>query len=599
MSPDLSAPPPPVATPVPPSLILLVEDDRLSQRLVAKVFSGHEVLVAETATEAMDLLRRHPHVDLTVVDYQLRGENGSAFVAELRRHSFGQDLPVVAYTGSRDREVVMRYAELRAQAFHVKPYRAETLLNELVRAHATGRRERQFEPAESACRRMKLKPEEYAGLLNSGAALLEQDIQGVRRLLLAANDPRLAAFFRDIAHRMPQLGVRIVAPLAQQAQRELNQGDYHACTQTLAALDAVAALVRRRALDILSLGASVVDPAAPSAPRSPARPEPACEDGALPPPLRPILAQPLGVLGAHAADAARGPILRDGKLADFAAGWWSAPTCDSWIDAIRQLDRLEDASIETAAARLAALPGFTPALHHILVRSELARTHELAGLRPETIAEKLGVPKTTILAIAALLARAPAKSPLALQDLRTHAIATMLLGFELGRFLRVTHPHRVAGAALARDLGFWILANASPLSAALLLARAAHLASLEQAETEILGGSLRLAAAVWSHAAGLPALYANSAADSDTPEDSRVTLLIVRLAESIVAPLLGGPPEAIATLRAELARPDHATWSGLERLGIKPPVDFGEAADLVLTLARSAAWTAGEIVHPR
>lgn len=599
MSPDTLATPIPARASPPPSLVLLVEDDPLSQRLVAKIFAGHELLVAETAAEAMDLLRRHPQVDLTVVDYQLRGENGSAFVAELRRHAFCQDLPVVAYTGSRDRDVVLRYAELRAQAFHLKPYRAETLLHELARALATGRRERDFESVENACRRMKLKPAEYAGLLNSGAALLETDVQAVRRLLLSANDPRLPVHFRDITLRLSQLGVRVVAPLAQQAQRELNQGDYHACTQTLAVIDAVASLAKKRALGILSLGDSALGSDRTAAPPPSRRPERGYAHGALPAYVRPILAQPLGVLGAHALDAKRGPLLEGGRLAGFAADWWRDPAAAPWFESMRQLDRPGDATVESIAALLASIPGFESPLHLILVRGEVVRAHELPELGPETLVGRLGAAKALVLVAAGLLGRGPGKSPLALQDLRTHAIATMLLGFELGRFLRVTQPHRVAAAAITRHLGLWILAHAAPASTALVLARGASLSDLGQAETELLGGELRLAAARWLNAAGLPPLFSDVAADLDAPGEARVTLLIVRLAESLAALLGGGDAAAIAACRAGLGRADHETWAELEPLGIKPSVDLGETAELVFTLARSAIWTANEIVSPR
>lgn len=588
----------PVSEKLPQSVILLVEDDRLSQRLVTKIFAEHEVLVAETATDAMQLLRRNPHVDLAVVDYQLRGEHGSTFVAEVRRHAFCHDLPVIAYTGSRERDVVLRYAELRAQAFHLKPYRADVLLRELAQALAAGRRERLFEPTEAACRRMKLSPEEYAGLLNKGAALLEEDLQRVRQLLLAVNDPRLHTALQHIAHRLPQMGVRIAAILAREAERELTQGDFHACTQTLSVLDSVATLARRRALNLLSLGDSLADPSRALARAATRADQPVATQG-VPFHLRPILSQPVGLLGAHVAGFTRTPLVIEDRFSPPAAGAFRLPAPEAWFDAIGKLERMDDASTESAIASLSEIPGFEPTMHQVLVRLEVARPHELGELRWNGIVQKLGVTKAMIFAAAGMLGRGPNKSPLALQRLRAHVVATMLLGFELGRFLRITHPQRVAAAAITREIGLWTLAACDPVALALVLARGVHHGDLGKAEQELLGVTSRVAGARWVRDAGLPALYQDAAADRIEHPDSGITLQLVRLAEELTIAFGSGDQGAPAACKKSLVRPDHAALAGLKALGVKPPVDRGEAADLMIALARSATGIADEIVNPR
>lgn len=582
---------------VPPSVVLVVEDDKLSQRLVTKIFDGHEVLIAETSTDAMQVLRANPHVDLAVVDYQLRGEHGSSFVAEVRRHAFCHDLPIIAYTGSRDRDVVMRYAELRAQAFHLKPYRADVLLRELVKAHGGGRRERLFEPTEQACARMKLKPEEYAGLLNKGAALLEEDLQRVRQLLLSMNDPRLRAAFQHISHRLPQMGVRIAAILARSAENELQQGDFHACTQTLSVLDNVVVLARRRALDLLSLGDSVVSHARLD-PRAAARPQRFAAQG-LPFYLRPVLAQPVGLLGPFCGGPSRGPLMANGRLSAGAAHAFRSPCAAPWFEIVGFLERIDDITAETVTARLSAIPAFEPTMHHILVRTEVVRPHALAELKWSGIVQKLGVAKSVVFSAAGMLGRAPGKSPLALQRLRSHTVAMLLLGFELGRFLRLTHPQRIAAAAVARNIGLWTFSAAEPLAACMLFARAAHLGDMRQAELELLGGEIGAAGAGWLEAAGLPSLYQEAAADHIGHDDSRITIYLSRLVESLVDAVLSAEPPAIAACRASLAKPDNEILVSLKDLGVAPPVDQGEAVELIMALAQSACWIAEEIANPR
>ncbi len=583
---------------VPPSVVLLVEDDKLSQRLVSKIFQEHEVLVAETSTEAMQLLRANPHVDLAVVDYQLRGEHGSSFVAEVRRHAFCHDLPVIAYTGSRDRDVVLRYAELRAQAFHLKPYKANILLQELVKAHRGGRRERLFEPTEQACARMKLAPAEYAGLLNKGAALLEEDLQRVRQLLLSMNDPRLHAAFQHISHRLPQMGVRIAAILARSAENELQQGDFHACTQTLSVLDGVVVLARRRALELLSLGDSVVTNAK-LAPRSVARPQRVVAAHGLPVHLRPVLAQPLGLLGPFCGGGPRGPLFANGKLTPASIQAFRHPCAAPWFEIVALLERIDDITADVVAARLAAIPGYEPTMHHILVRTEVVRPHALADLKWEGMVQKLGLAKSVVFTAAGTIGRSPCKSPLALQRLRAHTVAMLMLGFELGRFLRLTHPQRIAAAAVARNIGLWTLCSSEPLVAGLLFARAAHHGDMEQAEREMLGGEIGAAGAAWLHGAGLPVLYQEVAADRIDNDDSRITLHLSRLAKSLVDAVLSAEPATVAACRASLARQDNETLVALKNLGVAPPVDHGEAVELIMSLTQSACWIAEEIANPR
>lgn len=72
-----------------PALVLLVEDDRLSQRIVAKIFAkaGHTLVVADTVAAGLDALRQNPFFDLVVVDNHLGTDMGWTLLAEIRRRS--------------------------------------------------------------------------------------------------------------------------------------------------------------------------------------------------------------------------------------------------------------------------------------------------------------------------------------------------------------------------------------------------------------------------------------------------------------------------------------------------------------------------------
>lgn len=557
------------------------------------MLKGHEILIAETVAEAMALLRKNPMVDLAIVDYMLRGEKGSNFVAELRQHAFFRDLPVIAYTSSQDREVVMRYAEFKVQAFHIKPFKADVLNRELAVALRGGRREKMLEPADSVCRRLKLKPEDYAGLLNSGAAMLEKDLAVVRRLLLSENSSELHAALHNIGNRLPAIGIKLAGPLAKQVEAELAAEHYHACTDTISVLDGVAALVRNRAMELLNLRDSVVSSEGP-AKKSAMRDEVVEVEG-VPSHLRDVLGQSIGVLGSRVVTLGLAPVLVKGALSAEASRWVLQPAMESWLVATKRLDSIDEVTIERTASYLGELNGYELPMRGILLRTGVAKQHELNEIKWPVIVAKLGVAKAMVFVAAGQVGRCLTRSPLALHGVRLRVVLMTLLGYELGRFLRVTHPHRIAGAAIGRASGEWILGNAEPVALALVLARAAHLHDLEQAERELLGGALSVAAGQWLKAAGLSVLHQDAAAGVASERESLLTVVLVQLTERLAGAVLAADQSKLNVCRDEIARAE--AWSEFAKLGVHPSVEPAEAADLLITLAKSAAWMAGEIVN--
>ncbi len=607
----VAASPPPPAGPVSPaSIVLLVEDDRLSQRLVSMILTqaGHEVLVAESVAQGLELLRKNPLVDLAVVDNQLGLDKGWTLVAEIRHLNYLSDLPVITYTESRDREVVRRYLELGVQGFHLKPYKAETLLAELERAHAKGRRERLIEPAESACRRLKVSREQYAGLLNTGAGAVEQCCQTIRRLLLSSGDARVAIAFRSMVQQLRQLGVHIVDKLGAQAEDELRRGEYNACTDTLAIIDSVAVFLRRRALDYLALGDSVVSgvpggtmaPFGRRDPGSGSAPAVGPSLGAAPY-VRAILARPVGSFGAQA--------LRRGVAAPFAGGeptasglnWTNQPLAAGWLEAITWLDGVESLAEIDVVAALEAVPGYGPTIEAVLQRTGVQAFNHAGRVDWTLAVKKLGLVKAAIFAGAGRLGRSGLGGPLPLAPLRQHALTMLLLGFEFARLLRLTHPQKIAAGALARYLGLWITAVNDPLLTALTLARAQHTPTSQAAEEEVLGVGFGVAGAHWLKAAGIgaDALYQDAARGESTFAASDVTVAVLSAVDQLGQASLLGDPVSLNAVAEALRFPGHALWETLRRRGVELAGEPAELVELALPMAKSAVWIAEEINQPR
>lgn len=597
---------------LPPSTVLLVEDDKLSQRLVSMILtsSGHEVLVADSIADALGHSKKTPLVDLVVLDNQLGLEKGTGLIEEMRRFNFFNELPIIAYTESRDRDVVRRYLELGVQGFHLKPYKAETLLAELQRAYAKGRRENLIEPQESACRRLKVTQEQYAGLLNSGAGSVEESCQTVRRLLLSPGDPRLFFAFRSMVKQLNQLGVHIIDRLAVQAENELRLKEYTACTETLGIIDNLAMFLRRRALDYLALGDSVVKgmPGGTLAPfgQRKAVSSPAPAPAVVPvttgaPYVRAILSQTIRNFGAQPLPRIMEAPFTGGELTLAGKGWTSHPAVSVWLDVMTWLHGVEGYTEQEMISALEALPGFESTIETVLNQLDSSGLPRELQFSWSYAVKKFGSVKGAILVAAGRLARGGLSGTIPLVGLRHHTIVLMLLGFEFARLLKLTLPHKVAIAALAEKLGLWTVAINEPLLAALALARAQHVKKPSDAEEEVLGLSFAEAGALWIEASGLetPQLYMDAARGISSFQESEITVALVHAVKELGPAVLLGEQAALTSVADVMRSPDYPLWQTMRRNNIPMPGEASEIVELILPIAKSVVWITGEILGQR
>jgi two-component system, OmpR family, response regulator len=116
-------------TPTPPKVLILEDEQQLRCQLSMyfEDMDVFEVLVAETAEEALVMLRTQP-VDVSIVDIRLPGMDGTAFIRaageeRLSRHFLVQ-------TGSLENELYATLAELGVAERNIflKPYDPARLL---------------------------------------------------------------------------------------------------------------------------------------------------------------------------------------------------------------------------------------------------------------------------------------------------------------------------------------------------------------------------------------------------------------------------------------------------------------------------------------
>ena len=102
-------------------VILIVEDEK-AVRASYDVILGddYDLVLAETADEALKILDRRADIGLLFLDYQLPGMNGLEFMEKFREKDF--DTPVVVVTGKGSEEVAARFSEYQILRYMIKPF---------------------------------------------------------------------------------------------------------------------------------------------------------------------------------------------------------------------------------------------------------------------------------------------------------------------------------------------------------------------------------------------------------------------------------------------------------------------------------------------
>ncbi len=103
-------------------LILIIEDDERSRKLVRDVlaFHGYRTIEAETGELGVDLAQReHPH--LILMDIRLPGIDGVTALGQLRGNPATAAIPVLAVTASVMREDEDRFRSAGFNGYISKP----------------------------------------------------------------------------------------------------------------------------------------------------------------------------------------------------------------------------------------------------------------------------------------------------------------------------------------------------------------------------------------------------------------------------------------------------------------------------------------------
>ena len=108
-------------------VILIVEDEESVQASYDVILGDdYDLVLAETAEEALKILDQRPDIGFLFLDFQLPGMNGLEFMEKFREKDF--DIPVVVVTGKGSEGVAARFSEYQIFRYIIKPFRSKQII---------------------------------------------------------------------------------------------------------------------------------------------------------------------------------------------------------------------------------------------------------------------------------------------------------------------------------------------------------------------------------------------------------------------------------------------------------------------------------------
>lgn len=110
------------------AVILVIDDDELVSRTLQRALKmyGHQVMMAKSGTEGLQLARRH-RPDLFILDIMMPGVDGYQVCRQIRGDPMLQELPVLFLTAKAKDEDKIEGFRAGADDYLVKPFNMEEL----------------------------------------------------------------------------------------------------------------------------------------------------------------------------------------------------------------------------------------------------------------------------------------------------------------------------------------------------------------------------------------------------------------------------------------------------------------------------------------
>lgn len=110
--------------------VLIVDDSAVSRFVIARELSLQKFIVhqVDNCEDALKILETRTDIKMVLVDQQLKGMNGTTFVAKARQIYHKGDLIIIGLSTSQDARLSVKFLKAGANDFIVKPFDYEVLL---------------------------------------------------------------------------------------------------------------------------------------------------------------------------------------------------------------------------------------------------------------------------------------------------------------------------------------------------------------------------------------------------------------------------------------------------------------------------------------
>src|ERR1051325_454912 len=117
--------------------ILIIDDDKVTRKVVGQALNGFDCQLLEAADGAEGLMiAQHERPELILLDYNMPVMDGPKTLAKLKTDPELRTLPVLMLTAESSRESVVRAVKLGVCGYLVKPFRAAELVERISRVLA-------------------------------------------------------------------------------------------------------------------------------------------------------------------------------------------------------------------------------------------------------------------------------------------------------------------------------------------------------------------------------------------------------------------------------------------------------------------------------
>jgi CheY-like chemotaxis protein len=454
------------------SHLLVVEDDPVSSRILVNLLQkrGHVAHVASGVGEAISVLERNTMVDLVILDNQLQGEYGWQFLEYLRKDFIFRSLPVLIYTGSSDRNSVLKYLQLGVQKIFVKPYNAAQIQEELDRAVQFDWRGMVFEPAARVCQRLNISEDEYYKSLIRGAIDIKEHIPALNKLV-GSKDLRVFDEHLSTLQSMAlTLGVSLLENAVESIQQTVRDGKLEQCIYLINRLVPTARLMHHRALAHFGMtgkGEFPQDLFGDTIKRDEQvvrKSREVLNDGAMPTPgkvdpIDSIIQSPLGAFVDDFKIIAERRMFDKDEVERKIFGNEAAVGIEDMFEIMRFLRTINNAPVDVTTERVKQMTGIEMRL------IEIANNVSTKGERIQTLEQALNVMGASmasciIVPLSLLRASRRGRNPLRLEIMARHNMGVSLIVRELA--IKFSGTQDFTSAALTYGVGYWLLAAQYP-----------------------------------------------------------------------------------------------------------------------------------------